>query len=356
MFDCSKDVIAFHNVKVTLGNDDQANMRARRKANRDRLKKGLESKKDPLPLEHVSQGSYAMRTMIQHDDNDYDIDDGVYFAMADLVGPQGGDKSALDTRKMVRDAVDDGSFKKPPEVRNNCVRVYYDAGYHVDLPSYRKVITKDWFGQEQVHYELASTSWIRSDARDVTKWFDGQNQTQSPDDSNGRQLRRIVRYIKKFAKSRTTWRSQVLSGFGITKLVTECYRQSADRDDIALYDTMNAMMERLAYNLVVKHPVTPDSTITNGTDDPKAKFLRSKLIDAISCLAKTQESECSNKDALKCWDKVFLTDFFYSRYDEPTTTNESTESMPAFTAGLISVSLEKSQEEAVRKQGGGRFA
>jgi hypothetical protein len=37
---------------------------------------------------------------------------------------------------MVRDAVDDDKFKKPPEVRPNCVRVFYEAGYHVDLPVY----------------------------------------------------------------------------------------------------------------------------------------------------------------------------------------------------------------------------
>src|SRR5262249_36820625 len=60
---------------------------------------------------------------------DYDIDDGVYFDKGVLVGDRGAEMSALQARQMVRDALDDGSFKTPPEVRTNCVRVYYEAGF-----------------------------------------------------------------------------------------------------------------------------------------------------------------------------------------------------------------------------------
>src|SRR5258707_250919 len=83
--------------------------------------------------EFKSQGSYAMRLMVQHDERKYDIDDGVYFSKEDLVGPRGGDMGAAAAREMVRHALDDGSFKKAPECRSKCVRVYYDAGYHVDI-------------------------------------------------------------------------------------------------------------------------------------------------------------------------------------------------------------------------------
>ena len=168
---------------------------------------------------------------------------------------------------MVRDALDDGSFNTPPEVRKNCVRVYYKAGFHVDMPVYRRVTTKDVFGSESYHHELASSEWKRSDARDVTEWFEKQNNDKSPDTDNGRQLRRMVRQIKKFARSRDSWKGQILSGFGITKLVTECFRGDARREDAALYETMKAIRDRLKGNLVVAHPVTPNETITSGTDD-----------------------------------------------------------------------------------------
>src|SRR5689334_17801750 len=172
MFDGADDVLAYHDEEVTLPQSDRSAMRNRRNANRDRLKKGLKDAKKPMPIEFKAQGSYAMLTMTQHPENDYDIDDGVYFEATDLVGPKGGEMSPLEARQMVRDAVDDGSFKTKPEVRKNCVRVVYDAGYHVDIPVYRRVVTKDAFGKETVHYELASSEGKRSDARDVTEWFE----------------------------------------------------------------------------------------------------------------------------------------------------------------------------------------
>lgn len=313
MHDCADDVIAFHDNEVTLPQAERTEMRGRRDANRDRLKRGLKDEGDPTPLEFVSQGSYAMKTMTQHPDYDYDIDDGVYFAEEKLVGDRGAEMSALQTRQMVRDAVDDGSFKTAPEVRKNCVRVYYEAGYHVDLPVYRRVVTKNILGAETTYYELASSEWKRSDARDVTAWFKGENEKQSPDTDNGRQLRRIVRDIKKFARSRASWRSQILSGFGITKLVTESFRGDSQREDWALYNTMKAICDRLKYNLVVMHPVTPNETITNGNDDARARFLRDKLSEAIENLTPLFDTSCTRTKALGCWDKVFATSFFEER-------------------------------------------
>lgn len=164
MFDCSKEILNYHNDDVTLPQADRTTMRNHRDANRRRVTKGLAANCNPAPLEFLKQGSYAMKTMVQHPQNDYDIDDGIYFDKDGLKGAQGADKTARQTRQMVRDAVDDGRFKTPPEVRGNCVRIYYDAGYHVDMPAYRRVVTKNFFGNETVHYELASADWKRSGA------------------------------------------------------------------------------------------------------------------------------------------------------------------------------------------------
>lgn len=316
MHNCSDDILAHHDEAVTLPQAERTNMRGRRDANRDRLKKGLQNNNKPGPREFVKQGSYAMKTMVQHPDKDYDIDDGVYFNKEDLVGDRGAEMSGLQARQMVRDALDDGSFKTPPEVRPSCVRAYYAAGYHVDLPVYRRVTVTDAWGNETYHHELAASYWKRSDARDVTDWFDRENTRQSPDTTNGRQLRRIVRQIKKYARSRSSWSGQILGGFGITALVVECYRTNLNREDTALYDTMKAIRDRLNWNLVVKHPVTPNETITKSNDDARAKFLRDRLTEAIDTLDPLFDPACSRTKALKCWDKVFATTFFSDR-DKP---------------------------------------
>jgi hypothetical protein len=353
MLDCANDITAYHNQKVTLPQEDRTAMRDRRNANRDRLKDGLDEKSDPQPFAFHKQGSYAMLTMVQHDDNAYDIDDGVYFNKEDLVGNRGAEMSALDARKMVRDAVDDGSFKTAPEVRENCVRVLYAAGYHVDMPVYRKRIEKKLWGPDEEIFEIAGSDWKRSDARLVTDWFNRENTNQSPDTDNGRQLRRITRLIKKYAQSRASWKGLIASGFAITKLVTECYRKDAQREDCALRNTMQAIKNRLDGSLVVKHPTTPDETISKGNDDPKLRFLREKLEEALGKLSVLDSSDCTRDEALKAWDKVFSTDFFAKRANSA----KAACSGPAIlTSGIIGSISANAEQVPVRKEGGGRFA
>jgi hypothetical protein len=313
MFNCSDDVLAHHDEEVSLPEAERTEMRGRRDTNRDRLRKGLKDARKPGPREFVSQGSYAMKTMTQHPERDYDIDDGVYFDDNLLVGEHGEKMSSLQAKTMVRDAIDDGRFSTAPEVHTNCVRVHYAAGYRVDLPGYRRIAIKTSWGDQSYHHELASSDWKRSDARDVTAWFEKENTNQSPDDDNGRQLRRLTRQIKKFSRSRESWKGQILSGFGITKLVTECFRGEGEREDRALYYTMKAIRDRLNLSLAVAHPVTPNEAITSGSDDPRARFLREKLSEALENLAPLFEANCTRTKALRCWDKVFSTAFFSDR-------------------------------------------
>lgn len=343
MKDCAKDVLAYHDDKVTLPQAERTNMRDRRDANRDRLQTRLKAQEKPLPKEFIKQGSYAMLTMVQDSSYDYDIDDGVYFTQASLKGPNGGDKSAKDARQMVCDALADNRFKKQPEVKKNCVRIFYDDGYHVDMPVYR---IRDNDGD----YELASSDWVHSRAADVEDWFSNVNQTKSPDENNGRQFRRIVRMLKKFAKSRDSWKSQTTSGFAITILVEEKYVANKDREDTALRDTMKAIYNRLFWSLEVNHPVTPGAKVTKGPDDSKMTFFRDKLKEALDNLEVLDKSDCTREQALKAWDKVFNTDFFFNRYDGK---EEAQASQTAIFSGLIST---KSDPVAVDKRGEQRFA
>jgi len=348
MFDCAKDVRAYHDQEVTLPKAEQDQMRNRRDSNRTRLRNGLSKAGKPAPLEFVKQGSYAMKTMTRDPDNDYDIDDGVYFAKEDLVGERGAEMTSLQARNMVRVAVDDGKFKRPPEVRSNCVRIYYEAGYHVDLPVYRRVVTKTVFGEE-IYYELAASSgWKRSDARDVSDWYEDERASSA----DGIQLRRINRDLKKFARSRLSWRSYILSGFGITVLVTERFRD-ADREDCALYDTMVAIRNRLDWDLQIAHPVTPGDYITSGPDDARSRFFRDKLTEVIDTLQPLFDADCTRERALKCWDKVFATTFFSERFENEKRASIAT---PAIISSGALLGLTSGAAGAVSSAGGGRHA
>ena len=222
------------------------------------------------------------------------------------------------------------------------------TGYHVDLPVYRRVVTDTAFGEE-VHYELAASSgWKRSDARDVSDWYEDQRAASA----DGIQLRRINRDLKKYARSRYSWRGSILSGFGISILTTEKFRAN-DREDRALYDTMVAIRNRLNWSLVVAHPVTPGDTITSGSDDAKARRFREKLTEAIDTLEPLFDTDCTRDKALKCWDKVFATTFFSERLEEE---ERASMAAPAIISSAALLSTTAAAAGAVSSAGGGRHA
>ena len=236
MVDCNSELNKFYNEKVRLGNLWNT-LGKYRDINLDRLKNGLRNNNSPAYNDTISQGSYSMRTIVQHVNNDYDIDVGVVFDNSKI-----GNMTSKDIKDMVYRAIQDDRFQKAPEVLKNCVRVYYSEGHHVDMAIYRKKDDKQ---------ELASSDWEESNPKEIVEWFDNAVINKSPDDSNGRQLRRIVRFLKFWSISRKTW--DMPSGLILTILAVECYAPIKARDDQAFYDTLKKILRISAktYGLTV---------------------------------------------------------------------------------------------------------
>jgi len=311
--DTSAAITGFHNSEVTLPQAERTEMRDRRDTNRERVRRRLAASDKPKPYDFKSQGSYVDKTMVRYANKDYDIDDGIYFLEEDLVGKNGGKITAYAARKMIQEALDNGVFKTPPELHTNCVRVIYDAGYNVDVPVYRLVAIKDFFGNIiGRRVELASVDWIESDPKLLAPWFNDTNQSLSPDTTNGRQFRRVVRLIKFFASSRESWRIRNLSGFGITILASRCFKPELDRDDKSLIQTMQTMLSELNFSLEIECPVKPHDMVASF-DDSKAAFFRDKLIDIEEKLEELTSTK-DKHDALKLWAKVFNHDYFTRNY------------------------------------------
>ena len=365
MKNCHADILAYHDEHVTLPNNERTAMRERRDSNRRRLKQGLRRDDEPKPVDCRSQGSYAMRTMVQHIDKDYDVDDGVYFCVEQLKGSRGGDRSPANIKEMVRKALHDERFERPPEKLKHCVRVYYNAGYHVDIPIYRQIVEQNLRGEDEIRTELASTHWKTSDPLAVTEWFQDANKEKSPDSNNGGQLRRVVRLLKAFARSRPSWRKQIATGFMITKLVVDRFSANGEREDWALHDTMAAIRDQLNWSLEIKHPTIEGEMLTKGSDDSQTRFLRDKLSRAIEQLDVLSRWNCSREQALKAWDRVFDTEFFVKRLEVSGTESGERQgsggpfkvSGASATSGfLIKRSEEAAAKKPVDKRGSGRYA
>lgn len=298
MFDCSSEITRFHDEKVTLPEEVRKKLRKHRQANQDRLTARLKESEDPIPFDFVQQGSYAMHTMTQHPENDYDIDDGALFKREDL----GESKTPRAAKEMVCDALQDDRFDKQPEIHTNCVRVYYAEGHHVDIPVYRTKV--DGSG-----YELASTEWKHSDPDGVTKWFKNSSKAKT---DGGAQMRQLVRSLKKFGKSRESW--NMPSGLIITVLVNERYSTVVTRLDEALYNVMSSIKQRLDFDKSIRHPVVDESL----SDKCKSAVeeLNQRLEWALEELSVLKDADCTRLKALKAWKKVLNTDFFNSMIDE----------------------------------------
>lgn len=335
--DCSEDIRGYHDDEVKLSGETRKKLREHRNANRDRLKENLKDDEKPSPLRFQKQGSYAMRTTIQHPANDYDIDDGVVFAKADLKGARGAEMTPLDVRKMICDALKDDRFSQQPEVLKNCVRVYYNEGHHVDVPVHRE---SGAAGSELC--EIASSIWRESDPAEINDWFDGQiANKKSESDDDDTQLRRMVRLLKRYTGSRDSW--NLPNGFILTVLADEAQRLFDPRVDRAFYNLIVAIRNRLQSNLVVRNP-TQDEILTKEDPDPKMVDLKEKLGDAITTLQVLFDSKITRKEVLKAWAKVFNTDYFDAEI------NEDEESARASV-----VVGSSTPTAAVHKAGGGRF-
>lgn len=324
IIDCDKEMKGYHSDLVNLSNEDQSEMRSRRDNGRTRLKNGLTKAGHSLPKEFSSQGSYAMRTMVQDDACDYDIDDGAYFDKEDLKDSDGDYLGAHNARRRVRNALKDDRLAYDAVVKTNCVRQAYPDGYHIDIPVYRTIKSKDIWGNQVVEYELASgDDWTKSDARRVTRWYnDAVGAELETGQSDTSQLRRITKLTKKMARSRSAWKKKTTSGICISKLVVDQFVARPGRDDDALRDTWKAIKLQLDFSQRITHPVFADKNLAEE-DDGYVIFFRDCLHDALEALKVLDELDCTRKKAGDAWDKVFNTEYFSAQIAKDATISKS---------------------------------
>ncbi len=308
MFNLNEQMSQFYAGCVQLGSDEKDKLAGYRDTNLERLRSGLAKLEEenggtyPSYKYYRNQGSYAMRTLNQHPENDYDLDVALIFKQGDLPS------LPSDARGRIEQGLKagGGNFSKDPEARTNAVTVWYAEGYHIDLAIYREVVG---FGEAVAIEHAGGSDWTARDPMEITNWFDQKVKECSPAKEWGattepEQMRRIVQLLKVFARSRSSW--SLPGGLIISVLVVECYRPDYHRDDVALYNTIVAIRNRLLLSAEVKNPVDAQLKLT---DKPKyesqVKRLRERLDQAISKLAVLWTNDCTQAAAVKAWNWFF---------------------------------------------------
>lgn len=298
MYDCSRKFNEFYHTKIILPEKSQNELRQKRKTNIKRLKSGLseynaENKTGFRISEERIQGSMAMHTVVQNDENDYDIDVGIVFESDNLdeIGPY-AIKNILENalkRKM-------GQFAVEPLVKTSCVRMEYSNGYHVDFAIFKR--SKIHLGNEYT-YEHAGAKWSTRHIKALEEWF---NTEASKTNDN---LRKIVRLSKMFCKSRESWKNMP-SGLIQTVLCDEAITNNYSRIDELFYYTMKKIVARLNTNLEVNAPVDNGRRlVTREIDYTRVRNWKNHLENELKKLDVLFDPDCTFAEAVDAWGLFF---------------------------------------------------
>ena len=205
MADLNHEFKTFYD-RIALASSKKDSLRKARNALRDKIRRHFrETLKLKVP-KFQGQGSYAMRTMINPLNGEFDIDDGVYLQHLDASDKSGWPSPETVHRWLV-DATDGQTNLKPIDKRT-CVRVRYAGQYHVDLPAYGEL------NGDYLLAEKGEKGWHRSDPLALTDWF--KNSVKN----RGEQLRDMVLYLKAWADFQSSRLGKMPSGLILTVLAT----------------------------------------------------------------------------------------------------------------------------------------
>lgn len=288
----------FYRNEVVLSATDQNDLREKKKLNVKRLKDGLdeynqEKGTDYKICEERVQGSMAMHTVVQNDENDYDIDVAIVFEKSNLDG-----LDPLQTRNMVANALrrKTKQFSVEPEVKTSCVRVKYADGYHIDFAVYRRY--KENESDTEYKYEHAGEQWSERGIRALEDWFKDEIAKK------GKDLRKVIRLSKMFCKSRDSW---VNMPSGLIQTVL-CDEQLADytRIDELVYYTMQQIVYRLEDSVEVSAPVDNGRVlVTEDSDRTKMNNWKNRLSEQLKELSILFDNDYTYSEAVTAWSKFF---------------------------------------------------
>lgn len=302
MFNLDKEMRSFYRKKIVLSSEKQKLLIEKKDRNLERLNTGLrdyneENGTDYKIVDTIVQGSVAMQTVIQAEENNYDIDVGIAFNKDNLPQPTTSENNTQTVKNIVHSALLKKAtmFKFKPEKRTNCIRVMYSNGYHIDFAIYRRY--KD---ESDVYiYEHCGADWIYRNPRAITKWFKARDKAYSYN------LKRVVRLLKAYLKQDSSW--SIPGGLIQSVLADECFKSSTSLDEM-LYNTIKAIIKRLEEDTEVYNPVDKDIEGNEisllRTQDHKDKVVKMKNylkkgIDKLSILF--NDEECTEEKALRAW-------------------------------------------------------
>lgn len=312
MANCN-DLFRIYNSSIRLSEEKRNMLKLVRNSLREKMNSRFSLIRDlnNHSLEFQSQGSFVMDTIITPKDDDYDLDDGVYF-IGSLNQNERPTPQQFHNGVLIAVGTDD-NFATVTD-KETCVRVSYEKEkFHIDLPIYYANKTnpelahlkENWILSNPIKFivwfEQKAESGFREELIVEKKMFSNEYRTWLDDiRKKDVQLRRIVRYLKAWGDD---LRGDMPPGIVMTILAAENYEPS-DRDDVALKNTLIKIREYLNNNnCKCLRPTAPvgEDLFENYSNTKKQYFL--DRLDTFIESAKQAINHPNQKDACYKWQK-----------------------------------------------------
>lgn len=279
----------FHR-RIALTPDNMVALRITREALRDRIRKYFRETLDQQIPRFRGQGAYAVNTLVNPIDGEYDLDDGVYLQHLDNRDDRKWPSGAT-VRQWIVNAVEEGHGLEKVVEKNACVRVRYPGLYHVDLPVYGILNGRCMLAPK------GENQWRHSDPLALIQWIKTNVALY------GEQLLRIIRFLKAWADFQSLQLGKMPSSLMMTVLATRHFQEHA-RDDIAMTYTLQVISKAVTRFFYVPNPVDINEELTDDlTQIQKERFrdtVKSAAMDARGAIRVE-----SPRSAHKLWRKQF---------------------------------------------------
>ncbi len=259
-----KEFKTFYNDEVKFdGNkeirDKKSNLKADFKSNfPTKFKDHFGDEFQSANIRFIDQGSYAIKTTINHGNKAYDIDIATILDL-DITKYS----NPVEIKKIARDALK--STNRNPEIKGPCITVKYtkqgEEKYHIDFPVYAKHNGLLYLARGHEFSNEDNREWEPADPEGLNEYFKIQNlqldglNLGDEEKQQRNQKRRLIRYIKwwkaeKYANSPSDY--EVPPSISLTLLVCRYFKYSkidGKYNDLdSLYKTVSEIISEMFYD------------------------------------------------------------------------------------------------------------
>jgi hypothetical protein len=290
MADVQNQFEEFHE-KIRMDYEMASELREKREAVLKRIRKYLKDKGLP-GFRELGQGSYTMKTGTKPiEDLEYDIDVGLRFDFHER------EHTADEVRGWIYEAVKDHTERI--ETKKPCIRVAYEAGYHIDITSYA---VWEEGGKEQFRLARKDTGWTQADPPallDYVNDFREANFSDTEDNATKTdQFRRNVRALRRWndvclpfeSKSKPVGLAFVL--LAVQRPLTRATFLDGRPDDRKSLATFARSVANTMGRVVAKKPTPIYDDLFERLNDQEMKDLKKRmgeLADALEFAGRTAD-------------------------------------------------------------------